>query len=180
MRTELIPLLGQPVVAFGHLTSMKHRRRLLKKVYLYKWDLNKTQQNQPSEWYFKGQPHRGKPIVIDHLWEYMPDYYKGYSDDHHESLYEKTYTQGHVAEYTRANGTTDLGIETAVTVFADQHEKIKMLKGWNRWKEIHDLCVDILKTDSWIFAVTKKQTPRELKRWVINLQSEAEQKLSRR
>lgn len=186
MRTELKPLLNQPVVVFGHMTSVKRNVKVekvcLKKVLIYKWDFHKTYQNQPSTWWDRGQPLRGNPVQTDHLWLLNDDPEAG---DNCRFLPEKLgmysvhNASGYVVRYVRANGSVDYGVRSIPPLPTDFFDFLGHLRKRGDWKTILEKIEIAEHFEGGAFVATKRQTPKEVTQHIQRFKKEAEQKLGK-
>jgi len=186
MRTELKPLLHQPVVVFGHMTSVKRDVKVekvcLKKVLIYKWDFHKTYQNQPSTWWDRGQPLRGNPVQTDHLWLLNDD---PEASDNCRFLPEKLgmysvhNASGYVVRYVRANGSVDYGVRSIPPLPKDFFDFLGHLRKRCDWKTILEKIEIAEHFEGGAFVATKRQTPKEVTQHIQRFKKEAEQKLGK-
>ena len=150
---------------------------MYKDCFVYKWDPHKTTGQQPCRWHSKGEPLRGNPVRVDHLWIYPRDI-DGWAEPAHATIYEKCYMSGYIQEYTRSDGSKDLGLRMVPNWLTQDWEKFKEWKSWGLWDRVLQSTERILQTEAWMFTATNKLTSYDLKQSVLRLHSEAKQHLS--
>lgn len=102
MRDELLPLVGKPVMVVGRLTAKETQGKLLKACIkspkIYKWSRFET----------LDQIKTHRPVKTDHLWIHaqLSSSIGGPED----AMFANIQLFGHMGYYTRANGSTDIGL----------------------------------------------------------------------
>lgn len=166
MRTQLIPLIGQPVACRGHFTSRRsndfHERGCLSQVFVYRWDIHKTMWNQPyARHLIRG--HKNQHVAkIDHLWFFRDniDQYTTLNDE--TDLYEMSQTFGFVEEYKRSDGSKDVGLKAVPQLSDKWLDELNRLRKNKQWNQVLDRANLALERKSAIFLTSKKKTPLEM------------------
>ena len=182
MRNELKPLLNQPVVVYGHCSSIKRGSAVemlcLSKVVVYKWDLHKTIQNQPSNWRFKGQPLRGNPVFTDHLWVLNDSSKHTRLTDDESAMYSKGGAAGFISRYVRADGSVDYGLDSVAPATQDHWDVLFELRKHGMWERMLQQIEIAEEGRGILFCATKQETPKELARRLARLKLEAERQFA--
>ena len=184
MRTELKPLLGQPVLVYGHCSSIQRttavEKLCLRKVSVYKWDLHKTIQNQPSNWRYKGQPLRGNPVFTDHLWVLNDaSSHSLLSDpDDDQTMYSSGGAAGYIKRYVRANGSVDYGLDSVAPATQNHWDVLLGLRKHGMWEKLLEQILIAEEGRGILFCASKQETPKEVARRFARLKQEAERQLA--
>ena len=102
MRDELLPLLDKPVMLIGRLTAKEREgsslRACIKNPRVYKWSRFLNEEQIESQ----------RPIKTDHLWIYA--HVSSTIGDVEDAMLANIKIYSHLSYYTRADGSTDIGL----------------------------------------------------------------------
>lgn len=152
MRDELLPLLDKPVMLIGRLTAKEREgsslKACIKNPRVYKWSRFLNEEQIESQ----------RPIKTDHLWIYA--HVSSTIGDVEDAMLANIKIYGHLSYYTRADGSTDIGLMWTPSVkFIGQHIQFYYLT--HKYEEVLSGIKTMEKTGVWEFCADYSSSAAE-------------------